>query len=59
MNEIRRKRAQHGAGSQLFFPDGIGNHGIDGIQSTPSKTGLIDSSLFGLKKGLAWAKFGG
>jgi hypothetical protein len=41
-----------------FFPDGIGNHGIGGIQSTPSKTGLIDSSLFGLKKRLAWAKFG-
>ena len=55
---IRWKRAQHGARSQLFF-GGKGNHRISGIQSIPSKTGLIDSSSFVLKKGLAWAEIGG
>ncbi len=38
-----------------FFSDGKGNHRISGIQSIPSKTGLIDSSSFVLEKRLAWA----
>jgi len=42
-----------------FFSDGKGNHRISGIQSIPSKTGLIDSSSFVLKKRLARAEIGG
>ena len=42
-----------------FFSDGKGNHRISGIQSIPSKTGLIDSSSFVLEKRLSWAKIGG
>jgi len=42
-----------------FFSDGKGNHRISGIQSVPSKTGLIDSSSFVLKKRLARADIGG
>ena len=42
-----------------FFPDGKGNHRISGMQSIPSKTGLIDSSSFVLEKRLAWAEIGG
>jgi hypothetical protein len=34
-----------------------GNLKISGIQSTPSKTGLIDRCLFGLKTTLAWTEF--
>ena len=39
--------------------DGKGNHRISGIQSIPSKIGLIDSSSFVLEKRLAWAEIGG
>ncbi len=42
-----------------FFSDGKGNHRISGIQSIPSKTGIIDSSSFVLEKRLAWADIGG
>jgi len=42
-----------------FFPGGTGNHGIDGNQTTPSKTGLMDSSLFVQGKRLAWTESGG
>ena len=42
-----------------FFSDGKGNHRISGIQSIQSKTGLIDSSSFVLKKRLARAEIGG
>jgi hypothetical protein len=42
-----------------FFPDGKGNHGIGGMQSTPRKNGLVDSSLFVLEKRLARTEFGG
>ena len=41
-----------GAILQLFLWTTQGNHGISGNQSTPSKTGLIDSSLFVLEKRL-------
>jgi hypothetical protein len=42
-----------------FFPEGTGNHGISGSRTNPSKTVLIDRSLFVLEKRLAWAEFGG
>ncbi len=42
-----------------IFVDDTGNHGISGIQSTPSKTGLIDNSLFVLGKILVRVEFGG
>jgi hypothetical protein len=35
------------------------NYGSSGIQSTPSKTGLIDSSLFVVEKRLVRTKIGG
>jgi hypothetical protein len=51
---------EHNMGlARNFFPDGTGNHGIGGIQSTLIKTGLIDINLFVLENRLARTKFGG
>ena len=42
-----------------FFPEGTGNHGIGGTQTTPSKICLIYSSLFVPGIRLAWPELGG
>jgi hypothetical protein len=50
---------EHNMGlARNFWLDGTGNHGISGIQSTPSETSLIHSSSFVLEKRLARTEIG-